>query len=170
MKGKNMKLTKSEKKFLSYILQEGNMTDAEIAKKIHLSKSTCSRVRKKLEKTLISEYIPVIPLDKVGLDVFLVLTLQWNAFDNKELTKKTFSKFEKDPHIIFLANGEGSIANTVMFIGLQNIDKFHVYLKEFRENYGKYTSSINTVLLPSKEVIKHDFTEIIQTIIGGNLK
>jgi len=160
-------LTKNEKKFLRCILDNGNITDTEIAKKTGISKSTCSRIRKKLEKSLIREYIPIIDLHKVGINVFLVLTFQWTAFDDEELTKKTFSEFEKDPHVIFLANGEGSTSSTVMFVAFENLEGYHSYLKEFRKKYGKYASKINTLLLPSREVIKNDFTEVIRITIGG---
>ncbi len=161
------KLSESEKKFLLTILEHGNLTDTEISKKTGLSKSTCSRIRTNLEDDFISEYIPIIDLDKVGIDVFLVLTFQWNAFDNDAVTKETFSKLRKDPNVIFLANGEGSIATTVLFVGFQNLEGCNAYLKDFRKTHGKYAQQINTIILPSKEVMKNDFTEIIKSVIGG---
>ena len=160
-----IKLSGSEKKFLNVILKQGHVTDAVICKETGLSKSSCSRIRKKLESSLISEYIPIIDLDKVGINVFLVLTFQWKAFDNLNLTKKTFADFEKDANVIFMANGEGSIASTVMFIAFENLEDYHKYLKSFRINYGKYTDNIHTLLLPSKDVIKNDFTEVIRKVI-----
>ena len=169
--GKNtIKLTMNEKKFLNAILKHGNITDTVICKETGLSKSSCSRIRRKLEGTLISEYIPIIDLNKVGIDVFLVLTFQWTAFDNEQLTKKTFSDFKKDPNVIFLASGEGSTSSTVMFIAFEDLESYHLYLKEFRKKYGKYAHQINTLLLPSKEVIKNDFTEVIREVIGGKQK
>ena len=76
--------TENEKKFLKLLLEKGNISDAEISKKTGMSKSTCSRIRKKMEKILISEYIPIIELDKVGIEVFLVLLFKWNAFDKED--------------------------------------------------------------------------------------
>ena len=160
-------LSVNEKKFLGCILDNGNITDTEIAKNTKISKSTCSRIRKKLEKSLISEYIPIIPLDKVGINVFLVLTFQWIAFDNNHATKNAFSKFENDPNVVFLANGECSTVSTVMFIAFEDLDDYHTYIKEFRKNYGKYTDNINVLLLPSKDVIKNDFTEVIKKSLEG---
>lgn len=165
MKNNCIKLSINEKKFLNCILERGNITDVEIANKTRMSKSTVSRIRKKLEKTIISEYIPIIELHKVGIDVFLVLTFQWNAFNDEKLTKKTFSEFQKDPRVIFLANGEGSMSSTVMFMAFDNLQAYHSYLKEFRQRYGKYASQINTLLLPSDEIIKNDFTEIIMNVL-----
>ncbi len=160
-------LSEKEKKFLLCILDRGNITDTEIAKETGLSKSTCSRIRKKMEDNLIQEYIPIVPLDKVGINVFLVLTFQWSAFDNESVTEKTFSEFKKDPQVVFLANGEGSTSSSVMFIAFEDLESYHAYLKDFRKKHGKYAHQINTLLLPSKEVIKNDFTDVIKTVIGG---
>jgi DNA-binding Lrp family transcriptional regulator len=161
-------LTENEKKFLKCILENGSLTDVTISKKTSISKATCSRIRKKLEKTLISEYIPIIELDKVGINVFLVLVFKWNGFDNEQLTKKAFSEFEEDPRVIFLANGEGADVSTVMFMGFTDITQYYQYFKEeFRKKYDRYVNNVTTLLLPSKEVIKNDFTEIIKHVLKG---
>ncbi len=161
-------LTENEKKFLELLLEKGNISDADIAKKTGMSKSTCSRIRKKMEKTLISEYVPIIELDKIGIEVFLVLMFKWNSFDKEDLTKKTFHEFEKDPHVIFLANGQGSAGqSTVMFMGFKSLEQYNEYFKEFRKKYDKYIKNVNSLILPSKELIKHDFTEIIKKELLG---
>lgn len=160
-------LSENERKFLNVVLEQGNVTDADISEKTGLSKATCSRIRKKLEKTLISEYIPIVDLDKIGVEIFSVLTFKWVAFNNSVTTKKVFSLWEKDPHVIFLANGSGSDLSTVMFLGFTSINQYHEYFSEFRRKYGQFMSNITSLLLPSKEIIKHDFTEIIKHVILG---
>lgn len=165
------KLSENETKFLKLILDKGNISDAEISKKTGISKSTCSRIRKKIESSLIKEYLPIIELDEVGIEVFLVNIFKWTAFDNDTLTKKTFDSFDKDPHVIFLANGEGSGGlSTVMFMGFESLDQYHSYFKEFRKKYDKYITNVNTLMLPSKEVIKNDYTEIIKQVLLRGIK
>ena len=163
-------LSNNEKKFLISLLEDGAKTDSKISKETGISKATCSRIRKKLNKSLISDYVPIIELDKVGINVFLVLTFQWRSFNNEELTKKTFNELERNSSIIFLANGEGSEISTVIFMGFKNLEEYHNYLKEFRKKYGLHISNVNSLLLPSKEVIKNDFTEIIKKVLKEELK
>lgn len=158
-------LKENEKKFLLCILTNGNLTDTEIAKRININKSTCSRIRKKLGKDIISDYIPIIELDKVGVDIFVVLTFQWKGFNNKEKTKKFLSDLKKDYHTIFLANGESSTMSTVIFLGFRNIEEYHEYFKKLRDRFDKFISNVNSLILPSKEVIKNDFTDIIKHIL-----
>jgi len=161
-------LSENEKKFLKMLLEKGNVSDAEISKKTGMSKATCSRIRKKMEKTLISEYIPIIELDKVGIEVFLVLMFKWNAFDKQDITQKSFEEFEKDPHVIFLANGQGSAGqSTVMFMGFKSLIQYNEYFKTFRRKYDKYIENINSLILPSNEIQKQDYTEIIKKELLG---
>ena len=161
-----LKLTKNEKKFLNAILKQGYMSDTDLCRETGLTKSTCSRIRKRLENDLISEYIPIIDLHKAGINVFLVLTFQWTSFDDEQLTKRVFSELKNDPKVVFLAHGEGSISSTVAFIAFKDLENYHTYLRDFRKRYGKHLQNINTLLLPSREVIKNDFTEVISLAIG----
>jgi len=159
-------LTENEKKFLELLLEKGNISDADIAKKTGMSKSTCSRIRKKMEKTLISEYVPIIELDKIGIEVFLVLMFKWNSFDKEDITKKAFEEFEKDTHVIFLASGHGSAGqSTVMFMGFKSLIQYNEYFKDFRRKYDRYIENTNSLILPSNEIQKQDYTEIIKEIL-----
>ena len=105
-------------------------------------------------------------LHKAGINVFLVLTFQWTSFDDEQLTKRVFSELKNDPKVVFLAHGEGSISSTVAFIAFKDLENYHTYLRDFRKRYGKHLQNINTLLLPSREVIKNDFTEVISLAIG----
>ena len=166
MKLNNISLRKNEKNFLKSLLENGNKSDAQIAREIKISKATASRIRKKLEQSLISDYVPIINLDKIGISIFVVITFQWNSFNDAVFTKKTFSELKENPNVIFLANGEGSPDITsVMFLGFETLESYHEYFKNFRSKYSNHIDKMNTLLSPSKEVIKHDFTHIIKHIL-----
>ena len=169
MKQSSLKLTKNERMFLTTILEDGSKTDAQIARDIDVSKSTAHRIRKELEKReIISEYIPIIDMDKMGVEVFLVLMFQWTEYKNKELTNKMLKELENDPHVIFLGNGEGSEGlTTCVFFGFQNLEEYNTYFKNFRGEYEEYLGKITNLLIPSKEIMKHDFTEMLKSILRG---
>jgi len=160
-------LTKKEKEFLSAILDKGSVSDAEISKKTGISKPTCSRLRKKLEKNLIEEYIPIIPLDRAGIDIFVVLMLKWNRFNDDKLTRETYEAWENDPRVVFLANGQGNPYSTIMFLGFRNINEYHEYFSGFQKKHDHNVSNLNSMIFPSKEVIKMDFTEILKFVLDG---
>ena len=169
MKQSIEKLSLKEKKFLISLLEDGSKSDAQIAREIGLSKSTIYRIRKKLEKEgVITEYIPIIDLDKLGVEAFLVLVFQWTAFKNKELTKKIMRELKKDPHVIFLANGEGSEGlTTCVFFGFKDLEEYNNYFKKFRSKYEDFVGKSVILLIPSKQIIKHDFTDLVAFILRG---
>lgn len=160
-------LSENEKKFLKILLSRGNICDSEISKTTGLSKATVGRIRKNLERNLITEYLPVIELDKAGIEVFATLLFEWKGFPDKELTKKVFSRLSKDPNTIFMANGQGSESlSTVLFLGFTGIAEYHNYFKSFREEYGDSVGKVVTLILPSKEIVKQDFTDLIKKQLG----
>ena len=170
MKQSFTNLSNTEKKFLISLLNDGSRIDAEIAREIKISKSSAHRIRQKLEKSgLISEYIAIVDLDELGVDVFFVILFEWNKFDNIELTKKTFKELENDPHVVFFADGEGSQGITnVLFVGFKNVEEFNKYFKKIRRNYGKFISNIINFMIPAKQMRKNDFTELAKHIIQNS--
>lgn len=169
MKKDSINLSDNEKKFLNSLLEDGSKTDSKIAEETGMSKSTANRIRKKLEKRdIISEYIPIVDLDKVGVDVFLVVLFQWKAFKDKELTNKATGELVEDPHVIFLANGEGNQGQTTcLFLGFDDVEEYHDYFRDFREKYEDEVDKITTLLIPSSKIQKHDFTHLVKNVIGG---
>ena len=171
MKQKFRKMSKNETNFLISLLEDGSKTDAQISKEIGVSKSTTYRIRKDLEKEeIISEYIPIIDLDNVGVGVFLVLMFQWTAFKDKKLTNKLQSELKKDPHVIFLGNGEGSEGlTTCVFFGFKDLEEYNAYFKTLRGKYEEFLGKTTSLLIPSKEIIKHDFTDLVKYILRGDM-
>lgn len=173
MKQSIIKLSDIEKKFLISLLEDGRKTNSQIAKEINISKATAGRIRNSLEKRdIISEYIPIVDLDKIGINVFLVAMLQWTGIKSEKLNM-ILSELERDPHVIFLANGEGSEGlTTSLFLGFKDIEDYHRYFNNFRKKYSEYMGKIVTLILPSKEIIKEDFTHLVKYMLkgGGNLE
>ena len=163
-------LSDKEKNFLYFLLENGSVSDAEISKRSGISKATCSRIRNKLNKYIIDEYVPIIRLDRAGIDIFVVLMLKWDKFEDDNLTKSVFKGFENDPHTIFLANGQNNLYSTIMFLAFRSIDEYNSYFNDFRKKYDRHISNLNSMILPSKELIKMDFTEILGLVLKEGIK
>ena len=166
------KLSKNDKKFLISLLEDGSKTDSQIAKEINISKATAGRIRKKLEnEEIISEYIPIVDLDKLGAEVFLIILFQWTKFKDRKLTGEMLSGLEKDPHVIFLGNGEGSEGlTTCLFLGFKDLEEYNNYFKQFRAKYEEFLGKTINLLVPSKEIRKHDFTDMVKFMLKEGVK
>lgn len=163
MKESSINLSKVEKKFLISLIDDGSKSDTAIAKEIGVSKATAGRIRKKLEGSkVIEDYIPILNLKQFDVDMFVIFSFKWDAFANKKLTNEFFSKLEADPNVIFLANGQGSDGSTtVLFLGFKDIEDYNNYLRHLNATYGKNISQNLTLISPSSEIRKQDYTHII---------
>lgn len=170
MKQSFTNLSLNERKFLISVLNDGSKIDADIAREIGISKSSAHRIRQKLEKTgIINEYLAIVDLDKIGVDVFFVVLFEWSRFDDEELTEKSFKDLENDPHIVFFADGEGSEGLTnVLFMGFRSVYEFNKYFKNFRKKYGNKINKIVSFMIPAREMIKNDFTELAKHVIENS--
>ena len=56
-----------------------------------------------------------------------------------------------------------------MFMGFKSLIQYNEYFKNFRRKYDRYIENMNSLILPSNEIQKQDYTEIIKEIIlkGG---
>ena len=89
-----------DRKILSLLQQDGRLTNNEIAEKIHLSASQCSRRRTQLEKSgLIKSYHALVDRDKAGCSLVSIVsvTLSTHNPDNANL----FASLVKDlPNVL----------------------------------------------------------------------
>jgi len=98
-------LTVNDKKVLTLLLDNGRVTDSEIAGKIRLTPQGVRKIRKKLEKDHIKEYRTIVDYDKIGISVFVIAqikVLNRQVLDNKSIIG-AFEINESDiSHIIIL--------------------------------------------------------------------
>jgi DNA-binding Lrp family transcriptional regulator len=166
MKQSIIKLSKNEKLFLKSILKDGNKSDAQIARETGMSKATANRIRKDLiNKKVILEFMPIVDLDRMGINLFMVILFRWKGYKDENLTQSMFSDLEKDSHVAFLASGEGSGFTHILFLGFSDLAQAHVYLNKFRKKYEDEIENMITFFIPSNEIRKQDYTDLIRSII-----
>lgn len=159
-------LTKNERLFLISLLEDGRKTDTQISKELKMSLPTVTRIRKKLEEEkIISDYLTVVDLDTIGIGIFSVFLFEWKSFSDEKLTEKVFSEIENDPHIIFLARGDGAEYTSVLFAGFTNFEAQHTYFKEFRKKYEPYLGKTTLLVMPEKQILKNDFTDLVKHVL-----
>jgi len=166
------KLNKNETKFLISLLEDGHGTDSEIARKIGLSKASVGRIRKKLEtQEILVDYIPIVDLDKFGVNLFAVVMFQWTAFSDNEKTRRMEKEFISTPHVVYLAGGESSNnLNYVAVLGFTDLAEYNTFFDEFRKKYSSSIGRLETFFIPSNKILKQDFTDLAKFVVRGELK
>ncbi len=90
------RLTKNDKLVLKELVENARVSDTDVAKKLKLTPPAIMKIRKKLEtKGVITEYMPVLNLKKLGIDVMVMFSIKirpgsWEKFEHlkKFLIKK----------------------------------------------------------------------------------
>ena len=169
MKKSIKKLSESETKFLTALIQDGSKSDTEIAKEIGVSKATAGRIRKSLQSGgIVQDYIPIVDLKQFDVDMFVVIMFRWNASDNKQLTQKLNKDLDQDPHVIFLANGHGSNGlTTVLFLGFKDVEEYNSYFDRLNLKYGNNMGNIITLISSTKGIVKQDYLPLVLKRLKG---
>jgi len=161
-----IKLSNYEKLFLKAILVDANKSDAQIAKESGMSKATANRIRKELKKKkIILKYLPIVDLDRLGINVFMAILFHWKGYKDVKRTEAMLSDLEKDQHIAFLASGEGSGFTHIVFLGFADLSQAHNYFKKFRMKYDDEIENMVSFFIPSNEIVKQDYTDTIKSVI-----
>jgi len=168
MQQSSIKLTKSEKKFLLSLMEKGERNDSEIAHGIKISKSSVSRIRKKLtQEGVLAGVTPALDLEKFGASFYAVMLFQWNAFSDAKLTRKMEADFTTTPQVVYFAEGSTPNSKYVAMMAFLDFEDYNRFLSEFRGKYGNCTANLETLFIQQKRVLKQSYGDLIKMLIGG---
>ena len=163
-----IKLTNYEKKFLFALLEDGSKEDATIARETGISKSSVSRIRKKLQsECVIMDYLPIVDLDRFGIEFYAVVMFAWSDFEEKA-AESMVQEVSKNPNVVYFAGGESSDGLThVMMIGVKDLSEYQEFLTKFRRKYKDHIGRLFSFFVPSKKIVKQDFTDLVKLTLRG---
>jgi DNA-binding Lrp family transcriptional regulator len=156
-------LSQNEKKFLKALLEDGSRNDSELADEIGVSKSTANRIRRDFEETgVIEDYIPIIDLEGIGVNLYGVFKGEINEnLDTEELTS--------DSRVIFLGESGDFRKKIIMFAGFSSYTDYKEFLDKLREEKGEKLEQLDIDLISPKDIQKEDFTHLIQHRLNESL-
>jgi len=115
-----MKLTKNEKKVLKLLLENGKVSDSSIAAKLKISSQAVGKIRRKLEKNVISSYTVKLDYSKLGIRIF--------AISLSKVTQKGLDKGE-----LWIGEVLRKIDNVIQVYRLPNSNYTHIILYGFKD-------------------------------------
>ena len=142
MKKEIIKLDKKDKKIITLLNDNQDISQEEIAKKIHLSQPSVAMRIKKLKDRGVIDQIVGVNLNKIGVYVAIVLIRTTN-------TTKILNKFRKCPFFLngFIISGDRNLL--LMLAG---------------EDLASLESMIDERLRPDEDVQSADFNIMISSI------
>lgn len=157
-------MSENERKFLLSLIEDGSKTDADIADETDMSKSTANRIRRRFEEDgTLREYIPIIDLEHIGVEVFATIILECDeALDTDELAAI--------PNVIFLGETDDFTETYVIFAGFTGFNAYHEFIESLKEQYQEQVDSFDSRMIPPHHIVKEDFTHLIKHDIKTTLK
>lgn len=149
-------MSENERKFLLALIEDGSKTDADIAAETDMSKSTANRIRRRFEEDgTLREYIPIIDLEHIGVQLFATLIAQCSEpLDTEEVASK--------PNVIFLGESDDFQETYVIFAGFTDFDEYHAFIDSFKKDYRDKIDQLENKMIPPQRIIKEDFTHLIK--------
>ncbi len=151
-----MELTRNERRVLSFLIENGRATDAELSKKLNITSQAIGKIRKKLETLgVIKGYSTIIDYEKIGIKVFAVALFKfipevWKTLKDKDVTERI-----RGLNIInFYRVPEGDVTHIVVY-GFRNLDELDHYFHVLQTERG-HISEIRKLYIFSAKSLKKD--------------
>ncbi|MBR9705061.1 Lrp/AsnC family transcriptional regulator [Candidatus Pacearchaeota archaeon] len=150
-----MKLTKNEKKTLHLLLENGKISDSNIANKLKISSQAVGKIRKKLESTIIDSYSVNLNYSKLGIKTFCI-SLSKLTEDGKDIGELELEqKLNNNPNVIEVYRlPTGNFTHLILF-GFTDTDEMDNYfhsnnqknsIHKFLENQELFTFSNHSLI------------------------
>ena len=128
------------------LIKNSKRSDRELARNLHISQPTVTRLRKTLEKDAIEQYTVVPKISYLGFDIIALTFAR-----SKELVQPLFEKAEKwvtsKPNVIFLSSGLGMDEDALMVSMHKEYADFVKFYTSFRRDWGDKLQNFRTFLI-----------------------
>ena len=138
-----------ELKLISELMKNSRRSDRELAKTIHVSQPTVSRMIKKLEKNgVIEEYTMIPNFSKLGFNILTLVFTKMKKELTQDLIRKVRERVREDEK-----ENPSSVLMALGGLGIDS-DRVLVLLSEDFSTYSKYLSMVKEYPLIEIESIK----------------
>lgn len=151
-------MRKREKDVFIELIRNCRESDRNIAKKLKISQPTVTRIRKKLEKTVIKTYTTVPLLSEVG--VGLISFSFGKCTKSKTEMEKCLQKIsDNNPEIIFKSLGRGMEKDCLLVAFHRNYKDYIDFLTRIKTQCNNSDSNFDSFLAPTTKDHTLDFSK-----------
>ena len=143
-------------KLLFELIKNSKRSDRDLAKILHISQPTVTRLRKSLEKEAIEQYTAIPNLSYLGFDILAFIFTR-----TKELVHPLWEEgrnwAKQQPNVVFASTGQGIEADAVMVSVHRDYADFVKFYQIFRRDWGKHLQDFKIFLISIKgsATLKH---------------
>jgi DNA-binding Lrp family transcriptional regulator len=157
-------MKKRMQEILVEILKDSRKSDRDIAKKLGISQPTVTRIRKKLERSVIKVYtaIPIFP--EIGVEM---LSFNFGKCSNpKKDTEFCLKQMTKtNPKILFISSGEGMGKNCLIVAIHKDYRDYVEFINNIRLQCKGIRDAFESFLAPTTREHVLDFANPVTNLI-----
>jgi len=138
-------------KLLYELIKNSKRSDRDLAKTLGVSQPTITRMRKKLEQKMISEYTVIPNWAELGYEIMALTFVGVKPTYQTEAEAKKVEKWMmKHPNVVFAADGQGMGMTAVIISFHRNYTGFLRLLTETRTEWAEYLTDIQAFIVTVK--------------------
>lgn len=159
--------TKNEKEIIRLLLDNGRITDMEMAAKLRISAQAVGKIRKKLEENEIIEgYSCNLNFEKMGVNMFCVclMKLKSKFFKNVE-NHNAIELLRNIPDTIFTCMPSSSRISVISVHGFRNAKEMERYYYTVEATLYDFLEIIEIYSFSPHNLVKNNSNQLFQTIL-----
>ncbi|MCX6695535.1 MAG: Lrp/AsnC family transcriptional regulator [Candidatus Altiarchaeota archaeon] len=168
-----MKLTRNEKRALKFLIENGRVSDAEMARKLRITSQAVGKIRRKLEEDgVIKGYSTQVDYKKLGINVFALAMFRIRPESWRTLTEADIRERVKGPHIVtFYRLPEGDVTHILVY-GFRDLNDLDSYFHVLQTERGHISELRRLYVFSADSIVKENPKELVMKVIEemGNEK
>ncbi|RLI86227.1 MAG: hypothetical protein DRO76_04265 [Candidatus Altiarchaeales archaeon] len=161
-----MKLTRNDRRVLKFLIENGRIPDADIARSLNITPQAVGKIRRKLESDgIIKGYSTIVDYEKLGINVLAIALFKFTPESRKTLRERDIDERVKGPHIIdFYRVPEGDVTHIVTY-GFRSLEELDHYFHILQTERGHISEIKKLYILSAKSMRKNSDKELIIKVI-----
>lgn len=139
-------------KLLYELIKNARRSDRDLAKVLGFSQPTVTRTRRKLEdEKYVLQYTALPDFTKLGFELVAFTFMQWLP---EEKAASPYKWLEKDPRVIFVAEGNGLGKNSLIVTMHKNYTDYSDFIADLRQK-SRTANSVSSFIAALTSIKKH---------------
>jgi DNA-binding Lrp family transcriptional regulator len=164
-----MKLTKNEKLTIKFLIKNGRISDADIARKLKISTQAVGKIRRKLEHVgLIKNYSTILDYGMLGINTFALAILKMTMKSWEDLGELGIEKqVLHSPHLLNIyriPEGSSTHIGLYAFRDLEEMDKFF-HVMQTSPSYNQYVEIQKIYIFSNHSLMKESPSQLFYKVL-----
>ncbi len=160
-----MDLTKNERRTLKLLLANSRMTDSEIAQQLKITSQAVGKIRRKLERGVIRDYVASVDFGSVGIETFAVALARLSQLGMEKGYPLVESILRQNPHMMNVFRLTHGGAQFLIVYGFENMAEMEDYFRSPKHYERNLIQITQLYPLSYRGVIKNSVVQLVEKVL-----